>query len=407
MTQDNMKHKETRIAHLARGHKMPDLGIRTVNPPVYRGSSLLCRSVAEYNHLASPSQIRQRHHNGYGTGGTDTHKALESLMADLEDAEESVLFPSGLSAITSTLLAFCQHGDHVLITDNCYGPSKRFVDRVLVPMGVEVSVFDPLDSLEDIKALIRPNTSCLLAESPGSQTFEMTDLQGLARLAKAHNIITIMDNTWASPLYCQPLRLGVDLSLHAVTKYIGGHSDLLMGAVSGNGETIWKVRNMHFLLGHNTSPDDVSLALRGARSLSARMAQHQQSAFVMAKWLQQRQDVADVLYPALPSHPGYKLWQRDFSGAGSLFSFVLAPDVTIAQAERFCNSLTLFGLADSWGSYESLIKMCGDIRRSSPRWQAYQDKSGPVVRMFVGLENVDDLREDIEHGFQAMYADGE
>ena len=397
-----MKHKSTRLSHLGRGTAMPNLGSATVSPAIYRGSTLLSPTIDAHEAAAKPETVRQRHHNGYGTGGTDTHKALESMLSDLEEAEETVLFPSGLAAITTVLLAFCRAGNRLLITDNAYSPARRFAEQVLAKLGVQVDFFDPQAPLEETEARITPETRLMLLEAPGSLTFEMSDLRGLAALARQKGVTTVMDNTWASPLYCQPLTLGIDLSLHAATKYISGHSDLLMGSVSGNGETIWRVREMHFLLGQSTSADDVGLALRGMRTLAVRMPRHQQSALALAHWLEGRAEVASVLHPALPSHPGHAFWQRDFSGASGLFGLLLTPEFSDAQARAFCDALQLFGHGDSWGGYESLAMPRYHFTRSAKPWPFSEGLSGPLLRLNIGLEEIDDLRTDLEQGFAAM-----
>jgi cysteine-S-conjugate beta-lyase len=307
--------------------------------------------------------------------------------------------PSGLSAITSTLLSVLRAGDHLLVSDSIYRPSRTFCDGLLARFGVETSYFDPLAGA-GIAALFRPNTAAVMVEAPGSQTFEMPDIPAISAVAHARGALVIDDNTWASPLYRRALEQGVDISMQAATKYIGGHSDVMFGTISANAETWPRILETTRELGVCAGPDDVFLAMRGLRTLSVRLAQHQRSALDIARWLATRPEVAGVLYPALESDPGHAIWKRDFTGASGLFSIILRPAPKQA-VDALLNALTLFGMGYSWGGFESLIiPFDCDGYRTATQWAP----GGPALRLHIGLENVEDLKADLELGFAAFNA---
>jgi cystathionine beta-lyase len=309
------------------------------------------------------------------------------------------LAPSGLAAISTTLLAVCKASDHILVCDNVYRPTRNFCNGLLARYGVETTYFDPLIT-GGIEKLFKPNTRAVLIEAPGSQSFEMPDIPAIAAVTHARGALVIDDNTWATPLYHRSLELGVDISMQAGTKYIGGHSDIMFGTISANA-TAWPlVSEAIRLLGVCAGPDDVFLALRGMRTLAVRLAQHYRSGLEMARWLATRPEVVKVLHPALESDPGHAIWKRDFSGASGLFSIVLKPKPQ-AAADAMLNSLSLFGMGFSWGGFESLAIPfdCAEYRTATT-WAP----GGPTLRLHIGLENVDDLKADLDRGFAVFNA---
>jgi cysteine-S-conjugate beta-lyase len=309
------------------------------------------------------------------------------------------LAPSGLSAISTTLLAVLKTGDHLLVCDNVYRPSRNFCNGMLARFGVETTFYDPLIGA-GIAALFKPNTRAVLVEAPGSQTFEMADIPDIAGVAHQRDALVIDDNTWATALYRRSLEQGVDISMQAATKYIGGHSDIMFGTISANAKAWPLIADAINLLGVCAGPDDVFLALRGLRTLSVRLAQHQRSGLEMARWLAARPEVADVLHPALESHPGHAIWKRDFRGASGLFSIVLKPAPEKA-VDALLDTVRLFGMGFSWGGFESLIIPfdCAPYRTATA-WAP----GGPALRLHIGLENVADLQADLARGFEAFNA---
>lgn len=364
-----------------------------VNPPVVHGSTVLYPTAAQL-HLDHAEF-------SYGRTGTPTTKAFCDALRALEGSrcEGVALVPSGLAAISTALLAIARAGDHLLITDNVYRPTRRFCEGLLRHLGVEIDYFDPLLG-SNIAELFKPNTRAVFVEAPGSQSFEMADTVAISAVAHERGALVINDNTWATPLFFRSLERGVDLSIHAVTKYIGGHSDIMFGAISANA-AIWpRLAEVVMWLGTCAGPDDVFLALRGLRTLAVRLARHQASGLAIARWLTTRPEVLRVLHPALESDPGHAIWRRDYTGASGLFSVVLKP-VPQAAVDAFLNALTLFGLGYSWGGFESLaIQFDCSEYRTATRW----NPGGPALRLHVGLEDVEDLKADLERAFTALHA---
>jgi cystathionine beta-lyase len=308
-----------------------------------------------------------------------------------------MLVPSGLAAITGPLYACLSAGDHLLMVDSAYGPTRNFCDKVLSRAGVETTYYDPLIGA-GIERLMRPNTKVVFCESPGSLTFEVQDVPAIAAVAHARGAKVLLDNTWASPYLFPSFQRGVDVSIHAATKYIVGHSDVILGVVVTNEESYAQVRTTCADIGLCAGPDDAYLALRGLRTLSVRLERHQKNALEVARWLQQRPEVSRVLYPALPEDPGHAIWQRDFLGASGLFGVVLKP-ARKAQVDAFVDALRLFGIGASWGGFESLVQPTNPGRlRTATKWQA----EGPTLRFHIGLEDPRDLIADLANGFARM-----
>jgi cystathionine beta-lyase len=364
-----------------------------VNPPVFHASTVL--------YPTAEDQVAHRSRYQYGRRGTPTSEALENAIAALEGpACAGVgLMPSGLAAISTALFAVAQAGDHILMTDSIYRPTRNFCDGMLKRLGVETTYFDPLIGAR-IAGLFKPNTKAVFVEAPGSQSFEMQDIPAIAQIAHAKGAVVLMDNTWATPLYFKALDKGVDLSIQAGTKYIGGHSDIMLGCVSANAAMLPKLKDAMNSLGVCVGPDDMFLALRGLRTLAVRLARHNESGLHVARWLERRPEVARVLHPALESDPGHAIWKRDFTGACGLFSVVLKP-ASEAAVYAFMNALTLFGMGFSWGGFESLVILfdCSTYRTAT-QWTP----GGPTLRFHIGLEDPGDLLADLENGFKALNA---
>jgi cystathionine beta-lyase len=333
----------------------------------------------------------------YGTKGTPTTESLEVAWSELSGAAGTVLVPSGLAAISLALLACLKSGDHLLVPDSVYRPTRNLCDTVLKRFGVETTYYDPLVGA-GIAPLFKSNTRAVFTEAPGSLSFEMQDIPAIAAVAHARDAIVLMDNTWATPLFFPPHARGVDIAIEAGTKYLSGHSDLLLGMVSAN-ERCWKdLRATFDATAFCAGPEDVFLGLRGLRTMRVRLMHHQQSALAVAKWLAARPEVARVLHPALETDPGHAIWKRDFSGASGLFSIVLKP-MPDAAAHAFLNALTLYGIGASWGGFESLaIPFDCAAFRTATKW----NPGGPCLRFHIGLEDVGDLTADLERGFAAM-----
>ncbi len=364
-----------------------------VNPPVYHASTVLYPSAEDF------AAHRARYQ--YGRRGTPTTEALELAVQELEGPQCAgvSLLPSGLAAISAALLAVLRAGDHLLMTDSTYQPTRNFCEQVLKRLGITTTYYDPLIGA-DIADLFQANTRLVYLESPGSLTFEIQDVSAIAKVTHDKGALVLMDNTWATPLYFRPLDHGVDLAIQAGTKYIGGHSDVMLGAVSANAATVAALKNFVRLGGLCEGPDDVYLGLRGLRTLDVRLERHYKSGVAVARWLETRPEVLRLLHPALPSHPQHAIWKRDFSGACGLFSMVLKP-VPQRAVYAFLDTLELFGIGASWGGYESLAIPfdCAPIRTATT-WAP----GGPTVRLHIGLEAVEDLCADLERGFAAMAA---
>ena len=362
-----------------------------VNPPVERASTMLFPTYDDF--LEGARTIN------YGRLGTSTHRALEEAVTMLEGGFETRLAPSGLAACNAAILAFVGAGDHVLMTDAAYDPTRKFCERFLTRFGVETTFYDPTCGRDEIAALMRPETKVIFAESPGSLTLEVQDLPALAEAAHAGGAVLIADNTWAAGYFCKPIALGADVSVQAATKYLGGHADCLVGTITSADEATAKKIYMALLqLGSNVSADDASLILRGVRSLSTRLERHQENGLALARWLTKRSEVERVIHPALKGCPGQTIWKRDFSGASGLFSAVLKP-VPLPALKAFFNTLKLLGIGFSWGGYESLaVHVSPERYRTAVPWT----DEGAVIRFHAGLEDIDDIKADIDNGFTAM-----
>ncbi|MBV2184606.1 MAG: cystathionine beta-lyase [Rhizobium sp.] len=382
---------DTKLCHI--GHD-PSGFHGFVNPPVVHASTVLFPDVRTMETRAQKYT--------YGTRGTPTTDALCEAIDELEGSAGTILVPSGLAAITVPFLAFLSAGDHALIVDSVYSPCRHFCNTMLARLGVEVEYYDP-EVGAGIERLIRPNTKLVHTEAPGSNTFEMQDIRAIADAAHRHGCVVTMDNTWATPLYFRPLDFGVDISIHAATKYPSGHSDILMGTVSANAAHWERLHEANITLGICGAPDDSYMILRGLRTMNLRLEHHGRSALAVAEWLEGRDDVARVLHPALPSFPGHDIWKRDFKGTSGIFSFVLdasAPERFKPKARAFLDELSLFGLGYSWGGYESLAVMVNLDDRTIRKAPA----EGPVIRLQIGLENIEDIIADLERGFKAAAA---
>lgn len=398
---DKESEPKTRLAGAGDNTKLAHLGYSPsdyhgfVNPPVVHASTVLFPN-------ARAMETRAQKYT-YGTRGTPTTDALCEAIDALEGSAGTIIVPSGLAAVSVPFLSVLSAGDHALIVDSVYGPTRHFCNDMLKRLGISVDYYDPAIG-GDIARLMKPNTKLVHTESPGSNTFEMQDISAISAAAHAGGAIVSMDNTWATPLYFKPLDHGVDISIHAATKYPAGHSDILLGTVSANAALWERVREGQITMGICGAPDDSYQVLRGLRTMGVRLAHHQESALNLARWLEQRPDVARVLHPALESFPGHAIWRRDFKGASGIFSIVL-PAEGGAEAHRrkahaFLDALRLFGLGWSWGGYESLAVHVhlGD------RTVARGPTEGPVIRLQIGLEDVADLRADLEQAFQAAAA---
>jgi len=377
----------------------PELNHGIVNPPVYHCSTVIFPSVEVLLETRIDRDSGAYEGITYGREGTPTTRAFEEAIVALEGGYRAVTTSCGLGAIAASLMAFLKGGDHLLIVDSVYGPARAFCNETLSKFGVDVEFFDPLIG-KDIVTLIRPNTTAVYLESPCSLTFEVMDVPAIAAVCKSRGIRTIMDNTWASPIGFHPLQHGVDVSIHAATKYISGHSDLMLGIAVCTEEAFLPVKKTASGAGYCGGPDDVYMALRGLRTLSLRMKQHQESATAIAKWLATRPEVESVLYPALPGDPGHEIWKRDFLGASGLFGVQFRPFSDAAFAAMLDN-MDVFQLGYSWGGFESLMVPCYPTKlRSAQKWTP----KGPLLRVHAGLESVDDLIADFEKGLDRMRA---
>ncbi len=369
-----------------------------VNTPVYHASTVIFPDLATHDEIRA-ARARGEQVVVYGLNGTPTTFALENAVAEIEGGYRALVVPSGLAAVTTALLACLKAGDHILMVDSVYEPTRNFCRGMLARYGVETTYYDPLIGGK-IADQVRPNTRVVFVESPGSLTFEVQDIPAIAAAAHAKAALVVMDNTWASPLYFKPFEHGVDISIQAGTKYLAGHSDLLIGTISATQQAWPALRETARMLGLGAGPDDVYLTLRGLRTLGVRLARHQESGLALARWLEARPEVARVLHPGLPTDPGHALWKRDFLGASGLFGVELKPASRQAVAAMI-DHMELFGIGYSWGGFESLIVLTDPQRvRTATRWEGH----GPLLRLHAGLEDVEDLIKDLESGFARLNA---
>ena len=374
----------------------PEANFGIVNPPVYHASTVLYPTLEA---LDNAWRNRRPDKVYYGRYGTPTTFALEAAVAALEGGWQSIAVGSGMAAVTASLLAFVKAGDHVLMVDNVYSPSRRVCDQLLGRFGVATTFYDPTIG-DRIAELIRPNTRVVFLESPGSLTFEVQDAPAIIAAAKRKGAAVVVDNSWSAGVYFKPLALGADVSIQAATKYIGGHSDLMMGIVTTTEAAYQPLRQTITDLGCPSGPDDCYLALRGLRTLGVRLARHWETGIKLAEWLKSRREVVRVRHPALPDHPGHALWKRDFTGASGLFSFEI-PAAPRAALAAMVDHMNLFGMGYSWGGFESLILPSdpGPIRTAT-KWAG----DTILIRLHAGLEDPDDLIADLEAGFGRLNA---
>ncbi|HBY8153636.1 cystathionine beta-lyase [Klebsiella pneumoniae] len=393
---DNQMSPETYLCH---GPFDPEVFGGVVNPPVYHASTVIFKNCKELNErhqaLFEDAEDEVMY---YGRFGTPITFAVQKALAELEGGYRSLLVPTGLAACTSALLALVKSGDHILVSSSVYGPTRGFVNNVLAKMGVSATFFDPTIG-DGIGQLFQENTTVVFTESPGSQTFDIQDIPAITRVAHAHNAKVIIDNTWATPLFFKPFEHGVDVSVHAATKYIVGHSDAQMGLITTNKETWLAIRRFIYLFGLHAAPDDVYLAQRGLRTMSLRLGRHQDSALKIAKWFEEREEVEQVLHPALPSCPGHEIWKRDFTGSSGLFSVVLKPHYSKESVEKFIDSLQYLGIGFSWGGFESLA-IPFNPRKDRPEY--HWPYEGHSFRLQIGLEDPVDLVRDLDQALRHL-----
>jgi cystathionine beta-lyase len=380
----------TLAGHLGRD---PSQHLGAVNTPVFRASTMVFPTLADLE----KAERGEYEGIGYGLHGLPTVRDFQDAMAALEGGHRALAVPSGLTATTLPLLALTAPGDHVLITDSVYGPTRRFAELHLRRLGVDVEYYDPLIGA-GIDALMRPSTRVVFCESPGSLTFEVQDIPAIAAAAHRRSARVVIDNSWATPICFRAFDHGVDVSVHAATKYVGGHCDVLLGAIVCNEESFTAVHRIWTDMGLTPSGDDCFLGLRGLRTLAVRLARHQSSALEVAKWLRTRPEVREVIYPALPGARGHELWKRDFKGATGLFSVVLQP-VGHERIRAMLDGMRLFSMGWSWGGYESLvIPLRPERARTATRWEP----GGPGLRLHIGLEDPADLIADLDDGFRRL-----
>ena len=364
-----------------------------INPPVYHASTILFRTLAEWKASRDYAYKGVR----YGRSGTPTTFALADSVAELEGGHGGIAVACGAAAVCTVLLSFADSGDHILVADTVYGPTRRLCTELLNRFGIETTFYDPMIGA-GIAELMRPNTKLVFLESPGSLTFEVQDAPAIAAAAHAGGAVMALDNTWASPLYFKPFEHGIDISIQAATKYISGHSDVMLGVITMTEEAYPKIQPNTVMLGGCPGPDDCYLALRGMRTIGVRLARHQESALALAHWLRGRPEVIRVLHPALPDNPGHEICKRDFLGSTGLFGFILEP-MTESALAAMLDGMKLLRMGASWGGYESLlIPVYPETLRSATPW----DEPGQLRRIHVGLEDVDDLKADLEAGFERL-----
>lgn len=396
---DKKIREATRIIHAGRNPKEQGW---MVNPPIYQTSTIVFPTLKDLlyaergysnNDLVEPYELK------YGRYGTQTNFALEKAIAEIEGGYNTFVTSSGAAAINTALVAFLKHGDHMLLVDNVYSPTRGFADKFLKKFGIETTYFDPLIG-EDIKKLIKKNTKVIFMESPGSQTYEIQDVAAICKIAKKHNITTILDNSWASGIYFKPFEHGVDVSVMALTKYINGHSDIMMGAITVQEKHFRVMYEAFRYMATTAAPHSSYMVQRGMRTAKLRMDHCFKSALDVAKWLQARPEVEKVLYPALESDENHRLWKRDFTGAAGLFSVILDKKYSNEALARMVDKLHFFGMGYSWGGYESLILPFDASSARSITKFPYSDKT--CIRINIALEDVEDLKEDLEAGFKRL-----
>lgn len=366
---------------------------KTPAPAVQRGSTIL---------LESASDIYDTSQQTYGRGGLTTHVLLRDMLAKLENADDVTLYPSGLAAITGAVLALTSAGDEVLAVDTIYGPTRRFFEGMLRRFGVTTRYFPPHATADDIAGLITPKTRLIFLESPGSLTFEIQDVPAIAAMARRAGVLTVIDNSYAAGVLFKPLDYGVDVSVQALTKYVCGHSDVFMGMAAAKGQAVALLKAAYREVGWMVSPDDAYAAIRGLRTLYTRMTQHAASALTVATWLQAQPQIRTVLCPALPEDPNHRIWARDFSGINGLIGFEFHPEYT-DQVGAFLDGLNLFGLGYSWGGFESLaINANPQLKQRACREGV---ETGPLIRLHIGLESVDDLIGDLAQALENLKID--
>lgn len=390
MSSDKPEYTHDRATRIVHSGRDPSAQHGFVNPPVYRGSTVLFKDMAT---LESGAQTYT-----YGRKGNPTMRALEDALCALEGGHRTFVTSSGLSAVTTALTAFARAGQHMLIADTCYRPTRQFCDDVLKNLGVEISYYDPTVGA-GIEALIQANTRVIYTESPGSQTFEVQDIPAITAVARRRDIWVLMDNTWATPCYFKPFAHGVDVSIQAGTKYIVGHADAMLGVMTANERAAAHLQKGHWLLGANAGSEETFLGLRGFRTLEVRLQRHQASALEMAAWLETRPEVEAVLHPGLPSFPGHGLWKRDFTGCSGLFSIVLK-EGRKDRVAAMLDGLKLFGMGYSWGGFESLAVPFDPVHFRTAAASKHAGKM--CLRLHIGLEAVADLKADLTAGFQRL-----
>ena len=386
--------QDTALVHAGRSKRYTQ---GSVNSVIQRASSLVFDTVEAKKHA---TRNRAKGELFYGRRGTLTHFSLQEAMCELEGGAGCALFPCGAAAVANTILAFVEQGDHVLMTNSAYEPSQDFCTKILARLGVSTGWFDPLIG-EDIADLIQPNTRIVFLESPGSITMEVHDVPAIVSAVRrvAPEAIIIIDNTWAAGILFKALDFGIDISIQAATKYLIGHSDGMIGTAVANARCWDQLRENAYLMGQMVDADTAYMTSRGLRTLGVRLRQHHESSVKIAEWLSQHPQVERVNHPALPGSRGHEFWKRDFSGASGLFSFVLKKRLTDAELAAYLDNFTLFSMAYSWGGFESLILPNQPEQLAAIRPDGEVDFTGTLIRLHVGLENVDDLIQDLSAGF--------
>ena len=390
---NNMK-KDTKIVQAGRDKKWTG---KSVSTPVYHASTIIHDSVEE---LKEATKNISKNALFYGRRGTPTHFAFREAMSELEGGDECLVYPSGMAAVNAALMTFLSAGDHLLMVDTVYEPTRILCDQILKKMNIETTYYDPMIG-SDIKELIKENTKVIFTESPGSVTFEIQDIPAISEIAHQHDVMVMIDNTYGNLVTFDPFKYGVDLSIQAATKYIVGHSDAMLGTITVK-EKYWKkLFRESYLMGYTAGPDDIDRAMRGIRTINTRIKQHEESALKVAKWLNECDLIDLVLHPAMKDCPGHEVWKRDFNGSNGLFSFTFKNGNERALT-TFMNSLKLFKMGYSWGGFESLAMSFYDLKneRNLNLWDDY----GLLVRLHVGLEDPDDLIDDLKQALQSYKA---